>query len=1068
MCKTLARLMFIALALMCLCAATASAELNVDETRPGVEDGYRYFKTHPYSSRIDAYDLDVLTDAQLSSLVFGLDGCDEYEDGVFYRDASRYEYIGSINEPVGSAYARSRDMDNPRNVAYYRYKSTTSGYRLVRAGSDTYYICTLDGVYLKRKGGINLVNKPYLSYTTSRKSATKFHIEPLYYSAGYRVYEKGAIGIAALRSVYDEKSKRQILKLEYKDYKTDSDNRIVLTWMHYDRWLYVDMTYPMVTGDVTMTPAFGWDSNTWRRTNLYEYAPCRMDTDFYRQVMNSVSFQCKAPCTLTMRWMTFYQNFWARVTITDPRGETSSYDYPIRLKPHIYEISPTYWMDPRNSQYDGRPITDQIEFEAPTKDGDGQKTLRCIREYLEYYGYGAKKQASNGYWYEDTSWTGAIAPYTKLVQNDYEDHDFFQLRDDPWRPRPIENHCESTVTRVVRCNHVFAFKQSFPSQNGEPGYDLYRCDRCRVTQQRAQAYPDYSVMTRTSEHGGVAVSVSSAHENDPVSVTVSPSPGWMLASLTLTPTGGDETAIEADENGEYVFLMPANHVTVKAVFSQINYTVTLNSGGGSGEPVVFTSEGNVSSETRLTAGNCQFYYEDDGRVAFKLDQDFLPDTFTGPEYALFAGWSGNSTWNILTQAETVFTAEWEMADADYALAPDMYVLESGTNDIEMTLDELVLGKVTDATGAHLQAEGLSLSAQGGVLTDEHGNTIPFGVTGGPERALSSRDETFVIHVTIDPEDYAAAVPGAYTGSLTFDALWQPAGVPGPSRTVDLTLVVPVPPLVPHAVGTSRCTVSLLLGDGEPLSEAYIDDRLFITWDDADEPEGQYWSGVFSVDGEVLEEGLWEFDMPDHDVLVEAVYLPQETRSYDFSDGPVQDDIHDTAIYNCGEMILNEEDMTYSIDINGDGHPDVHLLMREDTDSMLLVPLKGLCALAPRYTVDLADTHQRVGRVEFIFAPAFGPADFTLPAALTAIEESAFEGDADIGTVDAAHVTAIGANAFGGCADLGQIRLPADCAIDETAFAGCGPVYVFAPAGGPTEASCAAIENCLFIAITGDE
>ena len=96
------------------------------------------------------------------------------------------------------------------------------------------------------------------------------------------------------------------------------------------------------------------------------------------------------------------------------------------------------------------------------------------------------------------------------------------------------------------------------------------------------------------------------------------------------------------------------------------------------------------------------------------------------------------------------------------------------------------------------------------------------------------------------------------------------------------------------------------------------------------------------------------------------------------------------------------------------------------------------------------------------APAFGPAAFTLPAALKTIEESAFEGMTAVTVVDAGQVTAIGPNAFQGCTNLTQIRLPKTCEINSSAFSGCGTVYVFAPAGGTTETSCDRIKNCVFV------
>ncbi len=98
-------------------------------------------------------------------------------------------------------------------------------------------------------------------------------------------------------------------------------------------------------------------------------------------------------------------------------------------------------------------------------------------------------------------------------------------------------------------------------------------------------------------------------------------------------------------------------------------------------------------------------------------------------------------------------------------------------------------------------------------------------------------------------------------------------------------------------------------------------------------------------------------------------------------------------------------------------------------------------------------------------PEFGTPDFTMPSSLTSIGESAFEGNPMMSVVEAGHCTSIGKNAFKGCVNLTRIRLPAGCDIDPTAFSGCGTVYVFAPAGGTTETGCAAVANCVFVAVT---
>ena len=84
-------------------------------------------------------------------------------------------------------------------------------------------------------------------------------------------------------------------------------------------------------------------------------------------------------------------------------------------------------------------------------------------------------------------------------------------------------------------------------------------------------------------------------------------------------------------------------------------------------------------------------------------------------------------------------------------------------------------------------------------------------------------------------------------------------------------------------------------------------------------------------------------------------------------------------------------------------------------------------------------------------PAFGTPTFTLPAGLTAVEESAFEGGTAITVADAGSCESIGAYAFRGCTALTQIRVSRDCFIDLRAFDDCTSlVAVYGPAGGLAE------------------
>ena len=97
-----------------------------------------------------------------------------------------------------------------------------------------------------------------------------------------------------------------------------------------------------------------------------------------------------------------------------------------------------------------------------------------------------------------------------------------------------------------------------------------------------------------------------------------------------------------------------------------------------------------------------------------------------------------------------------------------------------------------------------------------------------------------------------------------------------------------------------------------------------------------------------------------------------------------------------------------------------------------------------------------------FKPIFATPDFTMPAALRSIEESAFEGMTLMHVVDAGSVSSVGKWAFKDTG-LTQIKLPQNCFIDADAFTGCGTVYVFAPAGGTTESWCRSRTGIVFVA-----
>ena len=101
---------------------------------------------------------------------------------------------------------------------------------------------------------------------------------------------------------------------------------------------------------------------------------------------------------------------------------------------------------------------------------------------------------------------------------------------------------------------------------------------------------------------------------------------------------------------------------ITVTYADAAYTVTLDPGVGQGEPITYNSAKNgISTESWKTVGNCQFYYEDDGPLAFRLMDDVCPSTFSPAADALpgtvFDGWQGNGQYNKLSSPQTTFTAK---------------------------------------------------------------------------------------------------------------------------------------------------------------------------------------------------------------------------------------------------------------------------------------------------------------------------------------------------------------------------------------------------------------------------
>lgn len=89
----------------------------------------------------------------------------------------------------------------------------------------------------------------------------------------------------------------------------------------------------------------------------------------------------------------------------------------------------------------------------------------------------------------------------------------------------------------------------------------------------------YTVTVATATGGTVTSNVKAASEGDTVALTVSPSSGYSLSSLSYTTADGKSTSISAPVNGKTTFKMPASDVTVNPVFTRAaatSYTITFD------------------------------------------------------------------------------------------------------------------------------------------------------------------------------------------------------------------------------------------------------------------------------------------------------------------------------------------------------------------------------------------------------------------------------------------------------------------------------------------------------------
>ena len=300
-----------------------------------------------------------------------------------------------------------------------------------------------------------------------------------------------------------------------------------------------------------------------------------------------------------------------------------------------------------------------------------------------------------------------------------------------------------------------------------------------------------------------------------------------------------------------LLLMGAVAVGVTTASAEDTYTVILSPGNGTGEPISYRSseQGEIPYYSN-NVGNCQFFYENDGsgKMGFRVDPGYYPDTFQVPEGYKHTGWDPGSV-ITLTESVTTFTATYgQVLSGDAcscSISPTEWVLNGpGYTDITCTFDSLVSGVVENGEGDFI-ANTIDLEVFCSELKDgaghrlkyyfdnaEHNDRTGWRKSFGP---FSSPGDTFTVAVYIDPADYANAVPGTYTETHNYSVSWsnsETGGYYGEEYSYNITLVIPAP----TEISLDKTEITLYEGDTQQLTPTLAPENSTgkINWTSSDE------------------------------------------------------------------------------------------------------------------------------------------------------------------------------------------------------------------------------------------
>ena len=607
-------------------------------------------------------------------------------------------------------------------------------------------------------------------------------------------------------------------------------------------------------------------------------------------------------------------------------------------------------------------------------------------------------------------------------------------------------------------------------------------------------------------NGEITADKRAAVQNEIVTLTVKPAYGYELETLTVRDANDQDIPVT-----ENTFTMPDADVTVSAVFKAISLSIggvyTVPEGGASfltltltGDTTILLTEGaTLTVPGEINGENCTLTIQGTGTLdlcsenggmhvkKLTIDSGRINGTITvsGENGVTITG--GKIEGDI--SAERISISGGEIRGELVATGENGITITGGkveTDYIDSVYGVAICGG--SVSGGSIYSSG-SISISGGETTDSQIDGKTVNITSGVVSGSITGERISISggkirgSIVASSESGVSIIGGQVNAEYGISG-WYAGGL------FPLTLGCTLGNDYIYSDYYSYCSISIAKGqtltDGvnlytgtlteEQISElpektlrrAYaimipestaggtvMADKGFVDPDDPDKsvtiivtPDKGYALDTLTytpADGTATDiianaQGQYTFQMPAAIVTVTATFTPIDyTITKNAEHGSItarvgeDGDDADTAHYGETVTLTIAPDEDYTLDTLTVGSIDKTALVSDN-----------------QFSFTMPDTDLTVTAV---FKPKFGTPDFVMPADLTMIEISAFEGNTKMTVVDARHCTTIGKDAFNGCTGLKQIRLPQNCTIHADAFTGCGTVFVFAPADGTTQTFC---------------